>query len=96
VDVHTVENQFDLTGDAGKPTPDPTFTMLTLETFEREIAGVARAIEMLDNGSYGSCDRCGATINAERLRADPLLVRCDAHPVLERPELFVEDVPTGV
>ena len=76
--------------DPAAPTPDPTFSMVTLETIEREVAGVARAIETIDDGTYGSCEHCGTAISPDRLRTDPLLVRCDAHPVLNRPELFAE------
>jgi DnaK suppressor protein len=46
-----------------------------------KLADVERALEKLDEGSYGICDRCGATIPAERLEARPssvLCVRCSA------------------
>jgi RNA polymerase-binding transcription factor DksA len=75
--------------DPTEPAPDPTFSRLTLERIEAEIAGVARAIEALDAGTYGTCEQCGAAIDADRLRDDPLLVRCEAHPL--RPELFTVD-----
>ena len=78
--------------DPASPTPDPTFSMVTLETIEREIEGVAHAIETIDNGTYGSCEHCGNEISPDRLRTDPLLVRCDAHLVLERPELFADEL----
>lgn len=35
-----------------------------------------RALEKLDEGSYGTCDACGATIPAGRLRSRPESVRC--------------------
>ncbi len=37
---------------------------------------VVRALEKLDDGTYGLCDRCGALISAERLEARPWSVRC--------------------
>ena len=37
---------------------------------------VVRAIEKLDDGTYGLCDRCGAVIPDERLEARPWSVRC--------------------
>ena len=43
------------------------------------LADVERAIEKLDDGTYGICDRCGALIPEERLEARPwtsLCVRC--------------------
>lgn len=39
---------------------------------------VVRALEKLDDGTYGLCDRCGALIPAERLEARPWSVRCVA------------------
>jgi DnaK suppressor protein len=37
---------------------------------------VLRALEKLDDGSYGSCDRCGSSIPQERLDARPWSVLC--------------------
>jgi DnaK suppressor protein len=37
---------------------------------------VARALEKLDDGTYGLCDRCGALIPEERLEARPWSVLC--------------------
>jgi DnaK suppressor protein len=37
---------------------------------------VERALAKLDEGSYGVCDRCGATVAPERLEARPWSVRC--------------------
>ncbi len=37
---------------------------------------VARALEKLDAGTYGLCDRCGALIPEERLDARPWSVLC--------------------
>lgn len=37
---------------------------------------VQRALAKLDEGSYGVCDRCGATVAPERLEARPWSVRC--------------------
>jgi DnaK suppressor protein len=39
-------------------------------------ADVLRALEKLDDGTYGLCDRCGATIPDERLAARPWSVLC--------------------
>jgi DnaK suppressor protein len=40
------------------------------------LADVTRALEKLDENSYGSCDRCGASIPAERLEILPWAVLC--------------------
>jgi DnaK suppressor protein len=37
---------------------------------------VVRALEKLDDGTYGLCDRCGALIPEERLEARPWSVLC--------------------
>jgi DnaK suppressor protein len=39
-------------------------------------ADVVRAMEKLDDGTYGRCDRCGASIPDERLDARPWSVLC--------------------
>jgi DnaK suppressor protein len=39
-------------------------------------ADVVRALEKLDEGTYGLCDRCGASIPVERLDARPWSVLC--------------------
>lgn len=36
----------------------------------------AAAVERLDAGTYGRCERCGTTIPAERLAARPTARRC--------------------
>lgn len=37
---------------------------------------IERALEKLDEGSYGVCDSCGEPIAAGRLRAEPASVLC--------------------
>jgi DnaK suppressor protein len=39
-------------------------------------ADVVRALEKLDDGTYGLCDRCGRLIPDERLEARPWSVLC--------------------
>jgi DnaK suppressor protein len=41
-----------------------------------KLSGVRRALEKLDEGTYGVCDRCGTPIPDERLEARPSSVRC--------------------
>jgi DnaK suppressor protein len=40
------------------------------------IEQIDRAVEKIHEGSYGSCDNCGAVIPKERLRALPYAVLC--------------------
>jgi RNA polymerase-binding transcription factor len=37
---------------------------------------VVRALEKIEDGTYGLCDRCGTLIPDERLEARPWSVRC--------------------
>ncbi|MGZ8581962.1 MAG: TraR/DksA family transcriptional regulator [Actinomycetota bacterium] len=46
------------------------------EALSAKLAGVRRALEKFDEGTYGICDRCGASIPDERLEARPSSVRC--------------------
>lgn len=39
-------------------------------------ARIVRALEKIEEGSYGSCDRCGAEIPAGRLRVAPESALC--------------------
>jgi DnaK suppressor protein len=41
-----------------------------------KLASVRRALDKLDEGTYGLCDRCGTSIPDERLEARPASVRC--------------------
>jgi RNA polymerase-binding transcription factor DksA len=58
---------------------DSTFTRVDLERCEADIAGVERAIEALEQGTYAACEVCGAAI-ADVVKADPLATRCATHP----------------
>jgi DnaK suppressor protein len=41
-----------------------------------KLGEVSRALDKLDEGSYGRCDACGRTIAADRLEAIPWATRC--------------------
>jgi len=41
-----------------------------------QLAAIARAADRLADGSYGSCERCGLPIGAERLAARPAATAC--------------------
>ena len=43
---------------------------------DAKLRDVQRALEKLDEGTYGTCDVCGDPIGAERLEAIPWAVRC--------------------
>lgn len=50
-----------------------------LDRLEADLADVERALERLDEGSYTSCEVCGAQITAARLARAPATRRCDGH-----------------
>lgn len=41
-----------------------------------EIEQIRHAIARIDTGEYGNCERCGAIINPERLKAVPFTKMC--------------------
>jgi DnaK suppressor protein len=55
------------------------------ESLERGLARTERALEKLDDGSYGTCDNCGDLIAPARLQAIPDSVMCLACAASERP-----------
>ena len=77
--------QSDLTGEVGL---DDDFADAGTATFERErdlsirnnirdlIDQVERAVQRIDDGKYGSCERCGDPIDATRLRELPHASLC--------------------
>jgi len=46
------------------------------EGAQQTLAQIDRALTRLDEGSYGSCERCGKPIGEERLRARPWATLC--------------------
>ena len=47
---------------------------------ESRLERVDRALEKLDEGTYGICDVCGEQIDPRRLRAAPESSTCVTHP----------------
>jgi DnaK suppressor protein len=45
---------------------------------DAKLRDVERALDKLDEGTYGTCDVCGGPIAPERLEAIPWAVRCVA------------------
>jgi RNA polymerase-binding protein DksA len=59
---------------------------ISLEMNERELlALVEHALERVDAGTYGLCERCGQPINPERLEALPYATHCiTCQSIIER------------
>jgi len=47
-----------------------------LQNSERVLAQVQAALARFEQGTYGSCERCGATIDPARLQALPYAALC--------------------
>jgi RNA polymerase-binding protein DksA len=77
--------QSDMTGEVGL---DEDFADAGTATFERErdlsirnnirdlVDQITRAIQRIEDGTYGTCERCGRPIDAARLRALPHALLC--------------------
>jgi DnaK suppressor protein len=48
------------------------------KNLDAKLRDVERALGKLDDGTYGTCDRCGEPIAEDRLEAIPWAVRCMA------------------
>jgi DnaK suppressor protein len=63
-------------GDGTTEAVDRLTKVGTAEQLDAMRRDVVRAIEKLDDGTYGICDRCGRLIPEERLEARPWSVLC--------------------
>jgi RNA polymerase-binding transcription factor DksA len=63
------------TVDEGPAMPD----LDVLEGIERELADVSRALERLDEGTYGTCEACGAALTDDQLAVRPEARFCGEH-----------------
>lgn len=50
-----------------------------LTDLENRYNDVVEALKRVEDGSYGTCEVCGETIEEERLNADPAAKTCKAH-----------------
>ncbi len=62
--------------DVGSETFEREKQVSILEMTERQLQDVERARSRLDDGTYGTCEACGATIPIERLEARPATRFC--------------------
>jgi RNA polymerase-binding transcription factor DksA len=65
--------------DVGSDTFEREKDFSILEQVEAELADVDRALVRLDDGSYGTCEICGAAIDDARLADVPATRWCGAH-----------------
>ena len=50
-----------------------------LDEIDTELGGVDAALLRLSDGTYGTCELCGAALDGEALHRDPLTTRCPDH-----------------
>jgi RNA polymerase-binding transcription factor DksA len=58
---------------------DPGPDLAALDRSGADLDAVEAALRRLDDGSFESCEVCGAPIGRDRLLRDPLVTRCDRH-----------------
>jgi DnaK suppressor protein len=63
-------------GDGTTEAVERLATTATARSISQSIDAIDRAIAKIDEGSYGACDVCGATIGEARLEARPATTRC--------------------
>jgi DnaK suppressor protein len=62
--------------DLGTDAFEHEMTLGLLENERQVLQQVAQALERMEKGAYGRCERCGAEITQERLRAIPYTSYC--------------------
>ena len=63
-------------GDGTAEAVERITTTVTARALTRSVAQIDRALEKLDDGTYGVCDTCGTEIPEERLEAIPATSLC--------------------
>ena len=62
--------------DRSHSTEERARTLAVLRALRSNLQDVDRALAKLDAGTYGTCERCGRPIGAERLEAIPWALLC--------------------
>jgi RNA polymerase-binding transcription factor DksA len=72
--------------DTGTETFERERDISILDQVSAELADVERALQRLDEGTYGRCEACGEPIDEERLEALPAARFCVKHQALAEKE----------
>lgn len=71
--------------DAASETFERTKDYALEENFRVILERIDEALRKIDSGTYGVCDRCGESINPERLKAIPYATMCvSCQEIVER------------
>jgi DnaK suppressor protein len=79
---HSIEESFDEDGndshlaDSASETVDREIEQSLGDNAEHLLASIDEALTRLDEGTYGSCVRCGEPVGDERLAALPYAAKC--------------------
>lgn len=65
--------------DVGTEVHDVEVNEGLIETFDAELADIDEALRRVEDGTYGSCEHCGAPLPDERLEAVPNARFCTDH-----------------
>ena len=62
--------------DRSHSTQERSRLIAVVETLRSNLKDVDRALERIDDGTYGLCERCGKPIDPDRLEARPWALLC--------------------
>lgn len=62
--------------DRSHSTQERSRLIAVVETLRSNLKDVERALERIDDGTYGLCERCGKPIDPDRLEARPWALLC--------------------
>lgn len=62
--------------DAGAATAERTEVMGVVEALKGQLDGIDAALQLIEEGSYGTCITCGNEIGADRMEFRPSSVQC--------------------
>jgi DnaK suppressor protein len=62
--------------DSAQATEERSELLGQIEASRQRVHLIDEALELMDEGTYGSCVECGEPIAAERLEVRPLSIRC--------------------
>ena len=74
--VDPLEGIDDNFADSAAATAERSEILAFIESARERLAEVNAALEKMEAGTYGTCERCGEPIAVERLEVRPLSVRC--------------------
>jgi len=84
--LHHADNTVAGMADSRENFPDPTdrasleadrnFMLRIRDRESKLIYKIKKALQRIDNGTFGICEKCGEDINIERIKARPVTTQC--------------------